>query len=286
MKYTGDLSHKNFSGAKLSGDEFEKCNLTDVSFVDADLKGAFFNNCEGEGVLFTNAKMQGVRMENCSLPFSNFEHANLSGSKMVSVNLSYSTLTGCRFNGSSIDNLKIVMCEMSMASFMDTQLFSVDYRPTLSHGRMRGIGLFVQGKMRHNQIFINGNNHLAFTDYCRGEAQIERLYTTVEEDRNWIRRPFKVMGLALFGLISKYGQSFARWLGLLIIIVAGFTLLFHWQLGMCWMTSANVSLHAFFSLDLDRITDLTSYLFLLESITGYFMLGVLVSLLTNKIIQN
>ena len=287
MEYTDkNLIHTNFNGQNLAGVVFVKCDLTDVSFVNTDLTGAFFNNCKGEGVIFSGANMQGVRMENCTFPFSNFEHVNLFNSSLVSVNISYSALTGCRFNKSLIDNLTIVGCEMSMTSFIDTQLFSVEYLPTLPQGFMRGIGLFVPGKMRHNQIFINGNNHLAFADYCRREALIERLYSSVEEDHTWVIRPIKIVCLGLFGLVSDYGQSFSRWFLLLLMIVSGFAVLFHWQLGLALMPSFNISLHAFFSLDLDQITQLTSSLFLLESITGYFMLGVLVSLLTNKIIQN
>lgn len=280
------MEHKDFSGKNLEGHVFVQCNLTDVSFKHANLTGAVFNNCKGEGLLFTGACIKGATMENCSFTFSDFEHADLRESRLVSLDLSWSALTGCRFNKAVIDNLTIKGCEMNMVSFIDAQIYSVDFLPVLPQGFMRGIGLFMPGKMRHNQVFINGNNHLAFADYCRREATAERLLSQVEEDHNWFSRPLRLAGLWLFYVVSKFGLSFFRWLIFLLAIVGFFASLYYFRLGQELLPALNISLHAFFSLDLDKITDLTSWLFLAESITGYFMLGVLVSMLTNKIITN
>ena len=284
-EHSGNLAHEDFSGKNLEGHLFEKCILDDVSFKHANLTGARFNNCQGEGLLFTEACLKGAKIENCSFTFSDFEHVNLREAKIVTLDLSYSALTDCVFNRSSIDNLTVSGCEMNMASFIDVQMKSVKYTPALPMGSMRGIDLFVPGKMRHNQVFINGNEHLAFAGYCRHESTVERLFSRVEEDRCWARRPFKVAGLWLFYVISDFGQSFIKWLGFLLLIVLLFAAVFWLHLGICPLQSLNISLHAFCSLDLDRITEITSWLFLAESITGYFMLGVLVSMLTNKIIS-
>lgn len=284
--HSGNLQHQDFSGKNLEGHTFVKCDLSDVSFKHSNLTGAVFNNCQGEGLLFTGACLKGVVMENCSFTFSDFEHADFRESHLVSLDLSWSALTGCQFNKSVIDNLTVKGCEMNMASFIDAELYSVNFLPKLSYGAIRGIGLFIPGKMRHNQVFINGNSHSAFTDYCRREATVERLFARVEEDRNWVRRPLRVAGLWLFAAVSDFGQSFYRWLVFLLALVGFFAALYLIRFDLDPLQSLNISLHAFFSLDLDRLTDLTSWLFLAESITGYFMLGVLVSMLTNKIISN
>ena len=284
--HRGNLQHSDYSGKYLVGHVFEKCNLNDVSFKHADLTGAVFNNCQGEGLLFTGASLKGVTIENCSFTFSDFEHADLRESHLVSLDLSWSALTGCQFDKAVIDNLTVKNCEMNMASFVGARIYSIDFLPKLSYGFMRGIGLFTAGKMHHNQVFINGNSHLAFVDYCRREATVERIISRVEEDHKWYTRPLRVIGLCLFYFISDFGWSFYRWLIFLLGIVGSFAFLYCIQLGLEPLLALNISLHAFFSLDLDQLTDLTSWLFLAESVTGYFMLGVLVSMLTNKIISN
>lgn len=285
-EHSGNLAHEDFSGKDLEGHLFVKCILDDVSFKHAKLAGAEFNNCQGEGLLFTDAHLEGSRIENCSFPFSDFEHAHLDESRIVSLDVSHSALTGCSFRKAEIDNLNVVGCEMNMASFIDAQLNSVKFTPTLSKGIMRGINFFIPGKMHHNQIFLNGNQHLAFAGYCHRQSLIERLVSRVEEDRCPLSRPFKVAGLWLFYLVSDFGLSFIKWLGFLLAIVAFFAIWYCLHFGEPIIQSLNLSLHAFFSLDLDYLTtEPTSWLFLAESITGYFMLGVLVSMLTNKIIS-
>ena len=280
------FAHKDYSGQTLENYEFVNCILDDVSFKHATLINAKFTNCRGEGLLFTSAKLKGVKIENCSFTFSDFEHADLSESDIVTLDLSYSALTGCIFDYSSIDNLTVTGCAMNMVSFIDAKMKSVTYEPVLPMGGpMRGISPFVPGKMRHNHVFLNGNDHLAFAGYWRHEATVERLFSLVEEDRNRVRRPFKVAALWLFYQTSDFGYSFFRWLMLLFGIVVLFAALYFFHLHTDVILSFKISLHSFFSLDMDIITKQSCWFFLAESITGYLMLGVLVSMLTNKIIS-
>ena len=285
-EHRGIIEHVDYSGKNLEEHVFEKCVLNDVSFKHANLTGAKFNNCQGEGLIFTDACLKGATIENCSFTFSVFEHAHMDESKIVSLDVSHSALTCCSFRKAKIDNLNVAGCEMNMASFIDAQLNSVKFTPTLPKGVMRGINFFIPGKMHHNQIFLNGNQHLAFAGYCHRQSLIERLVSRVEEDRCPLSRPFKVAGLWIFYLVSDFGLSFFRWLGFLLAIIAVFTGWYCLDFGEPLLQSLNLSMHAFFSLDLDLLTDNpTCWLFLAESITGYFMLGVLVSMLTNKIIS-
>lgn len=281
-----DISNRDFTGENLAGAHFEECTMNGVSFKDAVLDGAVFNKCFGRGVFFSGASMRQVRMDNCEFKSAYMEHTDLFDSQLTSVDLFSSVMTGCRFNKSKIDNLNIGGCELSMVSFLDTQLFSVSYLPTIDNRMMRGMSLLKPGKLHHNPVFLNGNQHLQFFDYCRREAVKERLFTSVDmESRWWLRIP-KVAALWLFGMISDFGQSFTRWFFFLVGTVAFFALVFFKFLSLTFVEALNVSVRAFFSLDITGITQASSPLFLLESIIGYFMLGVLVSMLTYKIIQS
>ncbi len=277
-----NFSHRDFSGQDLRGCYFLDCTFDDTCFIGADLQGATLIKCHGYGVVFTTAKLRQVVFENCRFPFSDFTQADFTDSDIRGLDLHGSVLSGCRFNQSRIDDLNIRRCELGMASFLDSQIFSVDYIPHMAPRGMRHLHFFRKGHLYHNQIFINGNQHLQFSKFCRDEASKERLFTRVDNLPAFLHQ-IGYITLFLFGIVSDFGQSFMRWLLFVAGIVAVFACILYFQYGLTLSTSFGESLRIFFSLD---VSPHDSLVYILESVTGYFMLGILIALLTNKIVSN
>ena len=274
-----NLSQRDFCSQDLTEARFINCTLEATSFKDANLTGATFNHCTGHGVMFSSALMRHVQIDNCKFLDSQFENANIFDAVINNLDVRGSVLQGCRFNKSKIDGMDVALCNLNMTSFLDTQILSLNYMPTLPMPFMRGIHPLKPGHLRHNHIFMNGNQHLEFTGFCNKEAVKERLFTSIENRRRWVR-PVGIAVLWGFGVISDFGQSFTRWLLFVTLIILFFTALLTLHFDVPLITALDESLRSFFGFDLEPTSNA---IFLTEAITGYFMLGVLISLLTSKI---
>lgn len=279
-----NLQGGDWSCLDLSGVKFIRCNLSDATFRGAKLSHAQFVSCTADRpVSFEEAEMTGVVMRQCRFRHALFRSANLSNAKISTTNLSGSNLLGCRFNGAFIDGLNISNCNLNMTSFINTQITSIDYLPVKHIPFMRGLRFFRRTAIRHNCIFINRNQHLKFTAYCNSEVRKDRFFTSVDGFHPLVR-PFALMLLALFGLTTNFGQSFTRWLLCTSFFIALFGMLYRWLYDVCVPDAAVGSVLAFFGFG--RIVDSATVLYAVESVTGYFMLGILISLLTSKLSTN
>lgn len=284
LEFTKDdhLVQHDFSHQDLTGAKFTNCNLEAASFEGAILNDAVFNHCTGRGITFNHAEMRHVKIDNCDFRNSWFEDTNLFDSQIKTLNVEGSSLMGCRMNKSKIDGLNVAHCYMNMASLLDTQILSISYQPALKTKFMRNIHPLIPGRLHHNNIFINGNHHLEFAAFCRQESIKERLFTNVDCLKPWLR-PLGVAALWTFGLVSDFGQSFGRWMLFVSVLILCFALMLVLQQSIPFATAFEESLRTFFGLDL---TPSNNLLYLIEAITGYFMLGVLISLLTSKLQLN
>lgn len=271
----------DFSGKDLSGSVFMKCTFSDVNFKGANLRGARFISCKNTGELsFDNADMRGAELNRCTFRSVSFKHAVLADSTICNTDLSNSRLIACRFNGSFIDGLNVSRCNMNMATFFDAQIMAIEYMPVRRIPYMRGLHPFKHRQIQHNAIFIDGNQHLGFTAYCNSEVRKDKFFSTANSI-NPLLRPFAFVILALFGLLTDFGQSFTRWLLCVVAIVALFALGTMLLYGTGPSESVMNSMLAFFGFG--EIVGGYTYPYVIESVIGYFMLGMLISLLTTKL---
>ena len=276
-----NLCGEDFSGKDLSGAEFKKCTFSDVNFKGANVRGARFISCKNTGELsFERADMRGVELHRCTFRSVSFKSAALLDATICNTDLSGSRLIACRFNGSFIDGLNVSRCNMNMATFLDTQIMAIEYMPVRHMPYMRGLRPFRRTQIQHNTIFINGNQHLEFAAYCNSEARKDRFFSTANS-LNPLLHPFAYIILALFGLLTDFGQSFSRWLLCVVAIVAFFAVGAMFLYGTDLSESVLNSMLAFFGFG--EIRGGYTYPFVIESVVGYFMLGMLISLLTTKL---
>ena len=276
------IANKDYSGKDFSGVVFRSCTFTNVIFKNAILKDCEFYNCyTEEKVSFEGADMTGCTLHNVVMDNTDFTKAILVNSNIINADLSKSSLHAVKFNGSHINGLKVGGCNMNMASFENTEIANLDYSPVRHQPYMKGINIFVKGNLHNNTIFISGNQHTDFYDYCLYERRKDKFFNSVNKTSLPIR-PFAV--LLLFGLFTDFGQSFRRWTICTIGIIVFYALVPILKCGAALYDAFLASLLAFFGFG--EIPFGYDFFYVGESVIGYFMLGALISLLTNKLSIN
>ena len=274
-----DLTGKDFSNQDLSNVKFVLCDFDDTLFVNANLTNAQFIRCTAKGpIMFEGANMSGCTIKSSSFCNSKFNKANLSRSHIVASNFSKSSLMMCDFSEAVIDNLNVAQCNLHLSSFVNAQISSLKYLPLRPMPYLRGLRLFKSADIQQNTIFINGNKHLDFAEYCNSELKKEKLFVSVNKSHP-ILHPFAILFLLLFGLLTNFGQSFTRWAVCTVGIVVFFSLLPVLMGDGVFVETIKDSTIAFFGMEIKN----NSWLYISESIVGYFMLGALISLLTSKL---
>lgn len=278
------IANQDYSGKDFSGLVFRSCTFTNVIFKNAILKDCEFYNCyTEEKVSFEGADMTGCTLHNVVMDNTDFTKAILVNSNIINADLSKSSLHAVKFNGSHINGLKVGGCNMNMASFENTEIANLDYSPVRHQPYMKGINIFVKGNLHNNTIFISGNQHTDFYDYCLYERRKDKFFNSVNKTSLPIR-PFAVLFLLLFGLFTDFGQSFRRWTVCTIGIIVFYALVPILKCGAALYDAFLASLLAFFGFG--EIPFGYDFFYVGESVIGYFMLGALISLLTNKLSIN
>lgn len=278
------ISNMDYSEMDMSGHVFKSCSFTDVNFRKANLKGCEFFNCKHwNNVSFEEADLSGCIFHQCVINNIDFTRAVFRNSQIINSDLSGSSLHAVKLNGSRINGLTVHGCNMNLASFEETEICGMDYLPVRKIPYMRGIRLFKSRTLQSNTIFISGNQHLEFYDYCMYERRKDKFFMNVNKTV-WPLRPFAILFLFLFGLLTDFGQSFKRWSACTLAIITVYIVLPMLKCGMGIYDATMASLLAFFGFG--EIPGGYDLFYVSESIVGYFMLGALISLLTSKLSIN
>jgi uncharacterized protein YjbI with pentapeptide repeats len=236
----------DFSGASLSGAKLADANLERANIANNDLSELDFS-----GANLNGANLQG----------SDLTGANLSGAAMIHTNLQGATLSGANVSGAS----------MQSANFADAKVDGIRYD---RKARFRGIRV----------------------GSCYGSSRFRRY----AEDQDYIEE-FK----------EAHPYSYALWLGLtdcgrsmtrVMLWSAGLAIVFglifyslgedafdisHTEsLGWSPFTMMYYSVVTFTTLGFGDITPRTwvaAALVMVEVVTGYLMLGILISILATKV---
>ncbi len=102
-----DFYRTNFSGAKLSGSLFDKCNLSEASFRACIAYSAEFRQCNLQGADFTDAQLQG----------SNFQTRDLREALLCRTDLRKTNL-----QGAVLESLQMQQCKFDDALLTEAYL--------------------------------------------------------------------------------------------------------------------------------------------------------------------
>lgn len=290
MSYTNRLfedAHfvdEDYHGVDFSGSVFRCCSFKNVRFSNAKFHGCVFENCtDCTDVLFVHAQFIGCTLDICTFRGLKFNGADFTRAILKNVDMTGSNLSSVKFNKARLEGVTISKCCLCLASFVEADMVAITYLPTRNIPYMRGLHLFKKTMIAENTIFITGNSHLDFTDYCVYERRKDKFFANVNRTHP-VLRPFAVIFLFLFGLLTDFGQSFTRWSVCTLGIVLAYAVIPVIRQVESLYDSLLASLLAFFGFG--EIVGGYNYFYVSESILGYFMLGALISLLTSKLSLN
>jgi uncharacterized protein YjbI with pentapeptide repeats len=268
------LDHSNLISARLSGSNLGDANLSRTVLSYAELNNANLSHANLNGAFINSANLRSANLIGANLIEADLSETDLSGA-----NLSYANL-----NSAFLRSVNLSGANLSSANFTDSRISGVTWNPR---------------KMRGNYLEIRG------IDASHGNALFKR--SAADQDyldtlENHWRGEWQIYLFKLWGLID-YGRSIER-----VVVIAFGTMIFFGLtysifpglLGLdclpgaqgcsrhSWFTPFYFSIVTFTTLGFGDITpkNLAGELIVsLEVILGYAVLGLLISVLADKVVR-
>lgn len=277
LKYGASSSYRDFLGTVKTGwgDEPPKIDLRGINFT------GFTNLIEDE--------IFGFDFSNCSLTYSNLSNAEFSSSKFRKADILYSD-----FSNSILDDCDFSGANLTLSDFSNSRLEGADFRNVwMSDVSFLGADL---GYIKYNRrtdfhnidiAKVSGSSNPLFISYVRRKHYLKHF-----KAQNLGNKIIYYIWLA----ISDCGQSFLRWfaVSLLICIIFGYI---YSMFSSSFFLANNRSATAFTFYYYSVVTFTTlgfgdvvpkdicaEIAVTVEVITGYVMLGGLISIFATKFI--
>ena len=289
------LDGADFYAAMLNKVDFDCCMMLRVKFVDADLQGSKINAASRFAATFLGADLSGADLSGSNLQNSVFCKSAVIFPDMRSkrlTKLERCNMGHCELKGVSFKNLELTDCNFRTSDLNDAKLeganiTGVDFRDAnLSGANMSGVK-YLRSKMRGKYLGIRG------VESCIGNAVFKR--DALDQDymdlveQQW-QGSWRSKLFFLWGLID-YGRSLSR-----VFILAFFLVIFFGTVYAIFpnllelsttprsaLTPYYMSLKGFAFGDLQPRSIYGEMVVSLESIFGYLTLGLLVSVLAEKV---
>ncbi len=284
-----DIKGKNLSKQDLSGAIFEQCDLSGTSFFESNLSGAQFIRCVGAPNCFTHfekATMTGVIMQGCRFENANLDDANLHGAKLRNTTFYGAHARNSHWDESRLDDVNFAMVDFDLASFRNVKVLRVQFKPAITTGTRHFLRLLKQNKTSKRTIFTSGTELSPFIAYCTREYRLSLLLLEIESLSLMKKLP-RVVFATLIGLVSDFGHSLSRWLMSAGVIVSVFAAYFYTFKHAAFPTMSSAWHHALLHFINQGTFSLASNgpVQTLLNVLGYFMLGMLISIITNRFVS-
>ena len=284
-----DLKGLNLTGTDLRNCLFETCNLSNTVFESCDLSGSKFERCVSDENTFTSfckAKCQNTEWIGCRLTESNFNNADLSSSEFRTTRISGSNCRDSHWDDCRLDDVDFSMVDFDLASFRNVKVLRVKFKPALVTGTRHFLRLLKQSKTAKHTIFTSGTELSPFIEYCSREYRLSLLLLEIEQLGFFSKLP-RILFASIIGLVSDFGHSLKRWMAsslLLISIFAGYFSIYKSYVFSDY-TSAwhHALLHFINQGQFGAATNGPVQTAL--NVLGYFMLGILISIITNRFVS-
>ncbi|MCB9892417.1 MAG: pentapeptide repeat-containing protein [Planctomycetes bacterium] len=266
-------------GANLSGAELTDADLSDSSFMGSDFtKAELFRaklvGSELHGVAFVGADLRWADLENADLRSADLSYANLEHAKLKGADLSGAKLIGANLHHADLDNANLYRADVTgadlrAARLRDTYVGEIHYE--IHTMRCAGV----------------------HASTCFGNPFFKRDV----EDQDWLEH-FALVNPKLYAL-WKYTSDCGRCITRVVCISALLALFFGLVYAQktipliavkgtedTWFAPFYYSIVTFTTLGFGDITPLNlagQFVVVTEVVLGYVALGILVSILANKV---
>ena len=273
-----DLTGADLTGANLRGTCLFQATLDGAEFAGADLTEADLREATGEQVGFGGARLRGADLTAATLPRASFTRGDLTGACLRGATLGSTrfvdaTLVDTDFTGAVLREATLSRCAIGGASFRDAGMRDVK----LAH---------LQGYDRANWVGAD----LREADTC-GAYDLRRF----AHDQNYLdefyaRSPRHRVLYALWWATSDCGRSLTRWSAWTASLAVTFAAIYA-SLPIAYGAHETALSPLYFSVvtlttlgfgDALPTTVAGQLTVMVEVLCGYFMLGGLLAILSNK----
>lgn len=310
--YDCNMSNVNLSECDLSKAKFGKVQFSGGSFggnyvsrgiphsTDSILSGAYFVRCDFSNMLiqgfdFTNSVLTKSSFEGADLMMTDFSRSRLNDAKFDNVNLRYTKFISCNMKGATLISADLTAADLSRAN-----LNLVD----LSGAKLDGAKFSIRKRRERIIDAFKGNIQDNHCIGCRVETAYgnERLKKMLKEEAFVEEFALKHPWLyKLWIVTSDCGRSIGLWLLWMFITINGFAVTYLWVGADAFNFTTKIGsmasqehylLYVYYSMvtfttlgfgDITPVTPIAMFIVIFEVIVGFIMLGLLISLLANKV---
>jgi uncharacterized protein YjbI with pentapeptide repeats len=284
-----DLSGADLYGADLAGAQLFKANLAGASLHGANLENAELTGADLRGANLSDARLCRAGLGNANLDGANLLNADLSNATLSQANLSHADLTCAVLQGARLREARL-----HQACFHNADLRSVD----LALSDVRGAN-FVNADLRHARLRqIGGYEKADWTGADLREINFAGAYglKRFAVDQNYIYE-FRTRNRAcaiiyrLWSMTSDCGRSLTLWLAWIAAVTLLYALLYT-HVDIDFGPHATALSPLYFSVvtmstlgygDVLPVSSGGQMVAMMQVMTGYVMLGILLTLFNNKI---
>ncbi len=293
-----DLSGRNFQAQDLEGVNLSGADLSGVSFLRANLSGAILMNANMDGADLSGACLRGAHLEGAKAEKASFGMADLKGACLFNANLANSSFVKADLAGADLRCAELRGARLREASLRNVDFTEANLKGAdLSMSDVAG-AFFTNADMRNTRLRQVRGFKTAYwigTDLRNINFAGAYLLRRFAVDQNYIKE-FRESGRVsrllyyLWLVSSDCGRSMTRWCFWIVIQILFFAWLYS-------MVGVDYGLHPtpISSLYLSVVTLTTlgfgdvvpknmagQLVVMCEVITGYMMLGGLLSIFSNK----
>jgi hypothetical protein len=292
-----DLTRANLSDADLSYAELfnarlERSNLKMAKLTGADLSGAKLAGAELYKVDLSDASLIGADLTDVYLAEANLQDADLRGAKLQGADLSGADLRGANLTGANLGRTVLVRANVEGANLRNADIYGADLTD-MRYGRyrtMRGHFYGIRGlpSCYGNALFVRD---------AKDQDYLDTFENTIEATTSTAMRRWKRFWFRAWGLID-YGRSLARFFAIAFVVAMTFGWIYFFDRALGWnlleySSSADSPLSPFYhsivtytKLGFGYMTPkhwIGEILLVSEGILGYLTLGLLLSILANRV---
>jgi len=287
-----NLSEADLSQAELFDSTLVNANLKMASLAGADLSGAKLEGAELYKVDLSGASLIGADLSNVYLAEANLKMADLRGVNLQGADLSGANLRDANLQGVNLGRTTLLRADIEGANLRNADIYGADLTDMTygAYKTMKGhfYGIRGLGSSYGNALFVRDAQDQDYLDTL--ENTIEA--TPSKPLRRWKRFWFRAWGLIDYG--RSLGRVFAFAFTMAMIFGTIYFLDYNLGLGFLEYSSAGTSpLSPYFhsivtytKLGFGSMTPkngIGEFLLVCEGILGYVTLGLLLSILANRV---
>ncbi|MCD6308729.1 MAG: pentapeptide repeat-containing protein [Candidatus Latescibacteria bacterium] len=294
-----NLSGMNLSRIDLSEADLTGSDLSGAKLFKANLQGAMLMRTNLETAEMTGADLSGANLEDAQCKRAGLGMASLKGAHLFRCNLEETTLSLTDFTGADLRNSNLRRARIREANIVNADLTNADLRETdLSLSTVKG-STFTNADLREARLrLISGFEKATWIGVDIRDVNFAGAYRMRRNiiDQNFIKE-FRAAGKLsaamyyLWWITSDCGRSMLRWCMWIMILSLFYAWLFTFveiDYGeyRTWLSPFYYSVVTLTTLGYGDIMPASvggQFIAMMEVMSGYMMLGGLLSIFSNKI---